>query len=76
MTTKSSTKAELVGIDDVLTWVIWIRYLIKEQGYTILNNIIYQDNQSALKIEKNDRRLISKKTKHINIIYYLSLIRS
>ena len=42
--TKSLTEAELVGVDDVLTQVIWTRYFLKEQGYMIHDNIIYQDN--------------------------------
>ena len=36
----------------------------------IHNNILYQDNQSAIKLEKNCRRSGSKRTRHINIIYY------
>ena len=55
MNTKSSTEAELVVVDDVLTQVIWTPYFIKEQVYTIHDNIIYQDNQSAIKLEKNGR---------------------
>ena len=56
MTTKSSTEAELVGVDDVLAQVIYTRYLLKEQVYMIHNNIIYQDNQSAIKLENNVRQ--------------------
>ena len=36
----------------------------------INNNVIYQDNQSAIRLEKNGRRSISKKTRNINITYY------
>ena len=36
----------------------------------IHDNVIYQDNQSAIKLEKNSRRSISKKTRNINIRYY------
>ena len=70
LNTKSSTESELVGVYDVLTQVIWTRYFLKEQGYTIHNNVIYQDNQSTIKLKKNGRRLISKRTRHINIRYY------
>ena len=51
MNTKSSTEAERVGVDDVLTQVIWIRYFLKYQGYKIRDNVIYQDNQSAIKLK-------------------------
>ena len=68
--TKSSTEADLVGVDDVLAQVIFIQYFLKEQGYMIHNNIIYQENQSAIKLENNDRPLIRNRTSHINDRYY------
>ena len=68
--TKCSTKAELVVVDDVLTQVICTRYFLKEQGYIIHGNVIYQYNQSAIRLDKNCEQLSSKKTRHINIRYY------
>ena len=56
LNTKISTEADFVGVDDVLTQVIWTRYFLKEQGYMIHNNVIYQDNQSAIRLEKNGKR--------------------
>ena len=70
LNTKSSTEAKLVGVDDVLTQVIWTQYFLKEQGHMIQDNVIYQDNQSAIRLEKNGKRSISKRTRHINIRYY------
>ena len=71
----SSTEAELVGVDDVVSQVIWVRYFLEAQGYGINENIIYQDNQSAMKLEKNERRSSSKWTWRINIQYYLVMDR-
>jgi hypothetical protein len=31
--TKSLTKAELVGVDDSLAYILWVRYFLQEQGY-------------------------------------------
>ena len=70
MNTKSSTKAELFGIDDVLTQVTWTQYFLKEPIYIIHDNAIYQDNQSAIILEKNGRRSSIKRTRQINIRYY------
>ena len=70
MNTKSSTKAELVVVDYILSKVIWIRYLLKEQWYIIHDNVIYQDNQSAIKLDMNGGRPSSKRTRHINIRCY------
>ena len=44
LNTKSSTDANIVGVDDVLDQVIWTRYFLKEQAYMIHGNVIYQDN--------------------------------
>ena len=55
LNTKSSTEADLVGVDDVPTWVIWTRYFLNKQGYIIHDNFIYQDNQSNIRLEKNGR---------------------
>ena len=76
LNTKSSTEAELVVVDDILTQVICTRYFLKEQGYMIHNNIIYQDNQSAIKLENNGKQSIRNRTRHINIMFILSLIGS
>ena len=53
--TKSSTETYLIKVDNVLTQVIWIWYFLKDQRYEIDKNFIYQDNQSAIKLENNGR---------------------
>jgi hypothetical protein len=68
--TKSSTEAELVGVSDVLSQVIWTRYFLEAQGYTVKDSIVYQDNQSAMLMEKNGRASSGKRTRHINIRYF------
>jgi hypothetical protein len=68
--TKSSTEAELVGVSDVLSQVIWTRYFMEAQGYAVKDSIVYQDNQSAMLMEKNGRASSGKRTRHINIRYF------
>ena len=70
MNTKSSTDADIVGVDYVLNQVIWTQYFLKEQGYTIHDNVIYQDNHRGIIPEKNSRRSSSNRTRHKNIRYY------
>ena len=48
--TKSSNEANIVGLDYVLTQVIWTWYFLKEQLYEIHDSVIYQDKQSTIKI--------------------------
>ena len=75
LNTKSSAEAKLIGVYDILTQVIRTQYFLKEQGCMIHNNVIYQDNQSAIKLDNNGRRSISKRTRHINIRYYFITYR-
>ena len=70
LNTKSLTDAELVIADDVLAQVIRNIYFLKEKGYETHDNDIHQDNQSAIKLEKNGRWSSSKRTCHTNIICY------
>jgi hypothetical protein len=48
-----------------------MRYFLEAQGYTIDENIIYQDNMSTLSLEKNGRVSGSSRTKHIRAKYFL-----
>jgi hypothetical protein len=69
--TKSLTKMEIIALQDKLSDVIWMRYFIKCQGYDINECVIFQDNMSALSLEKNGRILSLKGTKHIKAKYFL-----
>lgn len=40
------------------------------QGYKIKDNVVYQDNQSAMLLEKNGQKSSSKRTRHLNIRYF------
>jgi hypothetical protein len=53
LSTKSLTEAEVVGSSDYLPNVIWAKMSLAEQGYELPNNVFYQDNQSAIRLEKN-----------------------
>ena len=35
--------------------VLWVRHFLEMQGYTVKDNIVYQDNLSAIKLEKNGK---------------------
>ena len=80
LVTKSSTEAELVGVDDAMTFVMWARYFFMEQTKTLPDtsklkdlrnhNVIEQDNTSAIQLERNGKRSSTKRTQHINIRYF------
>jgi hypothetical protein len=56
LNTRSSTEAELVGVDDAINMILWTRLFLKEQGYRVEDNMVYQDNKSAILLEKNGKR--------------------
>jgi hypothetical protein len=68
--TKSSTEAELVGVDDSLGYILWARYFMQEQGFDMEASLIYQDNMSAMLLETNGKASSSKRTKHIKVKYF------
>ena len=70
LNTKSSTEGEIVGVSDYLPNIIWARMFLGEQGFEITENILYQDNQSAIKIEENGKRSSGQKTKHMDNRYF------
>ena len=70
LNTRSSTEAELVGADDFMPAVCWTRFFMEAQGYQVRDNVLFQDNKSAMLLEKNGKASSSKRTKHINIRYF------
>ena len=71
LNTASSTEAELVGISDALGLIMWVKYFMEANGYTIDINIMFQDNKSTILLAKNGRSLAGKESKHINNRYFL-----
>jgi hypothetical protein len=67
--TKSLTESELVGADQALLSILHTQYFIKAQGYSIKKNILFQDNQSTIRLEVNGSFSSSKHTKHIKCRY-------
>jgi len=69
LNTRSSTEAELVGADGISPHALWTGYFLDAQGYKS-ETTIFQDNTSAMLLEKNGIESSSKRTRHINIRYY------
>jgi hypothetical protein len=67
---KSSTEAELVSIDDVISKIMWTRLFLEAQGYQIRENLVYLDNQSSRRLKTNGKLNSSKRTRHFNIKYF------
>ena len=67
---KSSTEANLVVVYDLMPQILWIQYFLEAQGMKVSDRILYQGNQSVMKLEKNGRASSGKQTRHINIHYF------
>jgi Reverse transcriptase (RNA-dependent DNA polymerase) len=70
LNTKSSTEAEVVGASDFFPTMIWARMFLESQGYQLVENILHQDNQSAILLERNGKGSSSQKTRHIDIRFF------
>ena len=68
--TRSSTEAELVGGDDGITIILWTRLFLEAQGIEIKDNILYQDNKSAILLEGNGRKSAGKQSRALNVRYF------
>jgi hypothetical protein len=66
---KSSTEAELIGLSDFTSEVLWLRNFLIDQRHVVKNCIIYQDNKSVISLIKNGRSK-SSHMKHVNIRYF------
>ena len=51
--------------------ILWTNYFLKAQGYNWDDTILYQDNLSTILLQKNGKKSSSKRTKHINVRYFL-----
>ena len=70
LNSRNSTESEIIAVDNLIPQILWTRLFMKAQGIEVRDNILYQDNKSALLLETNGRASSSKRTKHINIRYY------
>ena len=70
LNTRSSTEAELVGADDVVTPILWTKQFMEAQGYPVEENILYQDNKSTILLQENGRKSAGKRSRALNVRYF------
>jgi hypothetical protein len=68
--TKSSTKAELVGVNNSLGYILWTRYFLQEKRYDLELLLLHKGSMSTILLKINGKRSSSKCTKHIKKKYY------
>jgi hypothetical protein len=68
--TKSSTESEVVGVSEYVRHKIQMINFLGAQGYNLKKCVLYQDNQSAIKMEKNGRNSCTGNSRHISIRFF------
>ena len=53
--TKGTCESELVGVSEYIPFKIHMINILMGQGYHLEKKVLYQDNQSAMKLEINGR---------------------
>ena len=75
LNTRSSTESEIVEVNNFMLSIIWTRNFLNAQDYEVTEKIIFQDNKSAILLEKNGKSSFGNKTKHINVRYFFATDR-
>ena len=66
---KSSSDNETIAANDFMGLVLNTLYFMETQGYNVTQNIMFQDNQSNMRLMLNGKRSSNKRTKHMNVKY-------
>ena len=70
---RSSTEAELNATDEMLSKIMRIKRFVAGQGFKVKLNIIFQDNTSTMKLQKNGKLSSGKRTRHFDIkLFYIT----
>ena len=67
---KSTTECEIVGTSEYCPYTIWKLMFLEDQGYPLRRNILFQDNKSSIKMEKNGRNSCTENSRHIHTRYF------
>ena len=67
MNTRSSTEAEVVATDEIISPMMQTQLFLEAQGYPVKKNTLYQDNKSAMLLGTNGHKSAGKCSHHLNI---------
>ena len=70
LNSRSSTDAELIGADDVMSPLLWTKQFLEAQGIDVQENILHQDNKSTILLAENGRSSAGKHTRALNIRFF------
>ena len=67
---KSFMEAELVGVSEYLPYHIWLLNFLKHQGYNVKEKLLFQDNESTIRMEVNGRNSCTGNSRHVDIRFF------
>lgn len=70
LNTRSSTEAELVGVNNAMSLILWTGLFLLGQGFDMKDNVVLQDNQSTMLLANNGKRSSRIRPRRIEIRYY------
>ena len=50
--------------------ILWTKLFIEAQGYDVIENVLYQDNKSAILLETNGCKSAGKRSRALNVRYF------
>ena len=53
----------MVAVHQTLPKALWVPLFLEEQGHKIEENLVHQDNQSAIFLENNGKKSSSKRAR-------------
>ena len=67
---QNSTESEMIAVNDTLSKILWTKRFIEAQGHTVKENIVYQENTSAMKLKMNGKISSGKRTRQFDIKFF------
>ena len=54
-------------MSEYIPYNLWLMVLLKEQGYEINDDVVFQENKSVIFMDKNGRNSCTVKSRHVNV---------
>lgn len=70
LNSKSSTESEIISVSEYMPFHIWAVNFLESQRYKVNNKTLFQDNKSAILLEKNGRNSCTGNSRNIDIWYF------
>ena len=67
---KSLIEAESVKANDTSSDAFWTRNFLNEQCHHVKDNVLFQNNKSAMLLKNNEWMSVKKKSEHINVRHF------